>query len=365
MLWSFLFLGGCSSLGLSGVGQSSQTVLTDAETGEAPVEVKIKSASKDEGLLHIDVDVIPQTAIRTDRLAVALIGLSPEQEVVRKEVALVKDLVAKGVLNQGEEVQVNFIVEAAGISDYEVKCSWGAQALALVEESKKLERANPSLIQSNYRKKNVLKVNEPIGLAAAPKKADGQNSLIQQEIAEEMEAGADLDEVDEFRELSSSSTERASFGGDALVSNSKLTNSPAVEPQVENVQKAARVVKPENTQAGNQVVIRNLKKVKTQSECAKPPCDYFYSLNAVVQNTGSRAIKNVAFGIGIYWKGDQQKALFPEFGEPLGENEEVLEQSNINLAPGESKNISVELEQAIPVVPGGAFVPNIRVLNHS
>jgi len=348
---------GCGALGFSGSSFNSQTVLTDPESGEAPVDVKIKSASREGDLLLLDVNVTPQTSIRTDRLAVAMIGLSEGGEVVRREVALVKDLVQKNTLAAGEEVQVNFVVEAAGISDYEIKCSWGAQAVALVKNNKSVP--TPKIKDaSGMIEKLAQSEPELVQVATASNDATSRGRLktgmIQEEIADLMESTAheeeDLIEGERNKSLVS------------LDSSNTIEEAPLPVETVKTVQKQSAL---SQTGKAGKVLITGLKKVKTLSKCGAPPCDYYYALDAVVENQSSRPVKNVQFGIGIFWQGDQAKAEVPIDGAPVGENEEVLEQNNIDLSPGESRRINVELDQAIPVVPGGAFVPNIRILGHS
>lgn len=97
--------------------------------------------------------------------------------------------------------------------------------------------------------------------------------------------------------------------------------------------------------------------------CAKLPCDLHYIINGQLKNSAERQITDIVLAVGLAWAEKGQLAKPPAELSPKTEEEEVVELGKFSLAKGQSKKMRVEVDRAVPVVPGGAFLPYIRVLS--
>ena len=319
-LHSVCFLSACSLSRSS--SQPEITSLSDAKdrTGKAPVEVQIKSASKDEGLLKVAVTLKPFTKLHTKDVAVALVGLRGDK-IVEKQSSMLNALVGERILEKSEKVDVEFVLSAANLTDYQVKCSWGQDAEILANQKKKRETKIISAIETSPEEEALVGTSS----SAAPK------------------------------------TTHKTYKSNEELSRSSLKadDSETLQEQV------ASAFNGENNsyKFASELRIKSIKKIKKILSCESPPCDFQYVLDAIVENNLDYEVNEVSLGVGLYWKSAGKSELsFPNPGDPISENEELIKEK-ISIAPGQSQTISVELDRAIPDVAGGEFVPHLRIIN--
>ncbi len=97
-------------------------------------------------------------------------------------------------------------------------------------------------------------------------------------------------------------------------------------------------------------------------DCPAQPCDLKYIVSAGIENGTPQAVGALKLAIGIYWVTEGLLPEIPAAGAPLSAAEEPIDLGGTVLAPGEKKRIRINVDRAIPVVPGGRFVPHLRLL---
>lgn len=323
LVFLLCFLSACS---LSrGSSQPEITSLSDAKdrTGKAPVEVQIKSASKDQGLLKVAVTLKPFTKLHTKDVAVALVGLSGDK-VVEKQSSMLNALVGERILEKSEKVDVEFVLSADNLTDYQVKCSWGQDAEILANQ--KMRRSTKTF------------------------SADTASETSPEEKALVGASGASIPEVSPETPKSDEALSRSSLKSD---DNETLQEQVSSAFSEEN----------QSYKFASELRIKTIKKIKKIISCDNPPCDFQYVLDATVENNLDYEVNEVSLGVGLYWKSAGKSDLdLPLQGDPITENEELIKEK-ITIAPGESQVVSVELDRAIPDVTGGEFVPNLRIIS--
>ncbi len=122
---------------------------------------------------------------------------------------------------------------------------------------------------------------------------------------------------------------------------------------------AGKVAVPE----GTGMVALNAVDIEEQVlDCPAQPCDLKYIVSAGIENGTPQAVGALKLAIGIYWVTEGLLPEIPAAGAPLSAAEEPIDLGGTVLAPGEKKRIRINVDRAIPVVPGGRFVPHLRLL---
>lgn len=93
---------------------------------EPPVDVEVGQLFVRDNTLNVKVYLRAKTDVPTDSVVVTLLGFSEGQQLTEQSVAL-SDLHKQPVIETGRSVLAHFTVPAAGLSDFQVKCSWGAE----------------------------------------------------------------------------------------------------------------------------------------------------------------------------------------------------------------------------------------------
>lgn len=109
--------------------------------------------------------------------------------------------------------------------------------------------------------------------------------------------------------------------------------------------------------------LQDIKIASHEIPCASLPCDIQYSVSGYLANEQAVSFQNIALAIGLFWLEDGSSQAFPQDGDKLLENEELVSLSQIVLKPGEKKQIRLSIDQQVPVVEGGRFVPHLRIVS--
>jgi hypothetical protein len=97
-------------------------------------------------------------------------------------------------------------------------------------------------------------------------------------------------------------------------------------------------------------------------DCPVAPCDVLYTMNGRVVNHLPAAVSNIELAVGLYWTVEGMLPLIPAYASVPTNAEEVVSLGN-SAVPGKgSKLIRVNIDRKIPVVPGGRFIPHLRVV---
>lgn len=110
----------------------------------------------------------------------------------------------------------------------------------------------------------------------------------------------------------------------------------------------------------------SLEDIKINSEveqCEIKPCDLVYTLEAKIQNNSKNPIAGIRMALGLYWTNEGQDPIFPVPSSALSDSEELIRLEHVNIPPAGSKKVRVQVDRSIPVIPGGKFIPHLRLLS--
>ena len=96
--------------------------------------------------------------------------------------------------------------------------------------------------------------------------------------------------------------------------------------------------------------------------CVLAPCDLNYTVVGRFLNGKETQVSTAKLAVGLYWAEEGQLPELPKTSEALSENEQVIEVA-LGLQSGEAATIRVKLDRSIPQVPGGSFIPHVRLIS--
>ncbi len=96
--------------------------------------------------------------------------------------------------------------------------------------------------------------------------------------------------------------------------------------------------------------------------CDSPPCDRFFTIRAALRNGGATPIGGIALASGLQWVNEGATLRSPEPYSKALEGESVVKLDGFILQPGKEKKLKVAVDRAVPTVPGGQFVPYLRLV---
>ena len=97
-------------------------------------------------------------------------------------------------------------------------------------------------------------------------------------------------------------------------------------------------------------------------DCAQPPCDRFYTIRATLLNQSARPIGGIVLASGLQWVNQGATSKEPEPFAKLQEGEESVALDGFVLQPGKEKRLKIAVDRAVPEVPGGSFMPYVRLV---
>jgi hypothetical protein len=96
--------------------------------------------------------------------------------------------------------------------------------------------------------------------------------------------------------------------------------------------------------------------------CQDSGCNKLFVLSTTLVNNSESIIDGISLAIGLFWKDKDSSLELPGHYSDLEVNEDELSLGKLRLMPLESKRIRVRLDQSIPILSEGEFVPNVRIL---
>lgn len=295
---------------------------TEGMQAIAPVEVSVAQAFFDSNDLNVKVHLKTLKEMDPQNIIVGVSGLK-EGKLVEESYQRVSDVIATDTLDEDSLVALRFTLSSGDLSEYQVKCNWGPgvsipTVTAHVETL--LEVAQP-LAQSEEEQLEV--ALESDALIIEPTEGITRASL-----SREIELGEELD-----------------FAG----GEKKDDNIQVVESEREAIEQ-------------DDLRIQELDVENETILCSEPPCDIMYTVLAKLENKGTETVDSVQIAVGLYWANSGQLPKVPAPDAELQENEELIELSELNIASGKSKKVRVKLDRSVPDVPGGSFIPHVRLL---
>ena len=221
------------------------------------------------------VRLIPQTSLATGKVILILTGLN-EGEVVEEQIKRLTNVVQAQEIEKDEPINVEFTMPSPTITEYQVKCVWGDEALSYVARVEKSER--------------------PI------------------------------------------TPERTSPAASA-----------ATAPQAD----------------GGGLLLDNLIRQKEELPCGKASCDYVYVLKFDLVNRTQQIVTMAKLAMGMLWLEEGQDLPTITAGTELRADEQIVELNGITIAPGQAKKVSIKIDKPLAAIPGGGFVPTLRIIKYS
>jgi hypothetical protein len=273
----------------------------------APIAIDVRQAFLQEDTLQIKLGLRSKTFVRTDSIYVGVRGLADGVTVV-EEFRLLADESNRKWLDQESNLLVSFSIPAEGLSEYQILGAWGDDARNL---AKRLSDEK-SKLSSNVKTATELGI-EPADFSSS-QKAQETRAKLGIVSRSQQAAMSTSGEGEEIREL--------------------------------------RVVALEGVDIESEL-----------DDCPAEPCDLRYRIFARLKNLGeTKTVDSIELAIGLYWASEGQLPQTPKSGSKATANEEVVALKNLAIAPGGSKAIRVRVNRGVPQIPGGRFVPHIRVL---
>lgn len=102
-------------------------------------------------------------------------------------------------------------------------------------------------------------------------------------------------------------------------------------------------------------------KVLPRLECSSDPCFYRFAVEGKLYNAGNSLISQAELGVGYVFVKKGEKV---DLSSIIPEDEEVLRLPNVMLAAGHFKAFKLKLDQVVPEVEQGEFVPVVRVISY-
>lgn len=112
------------------------------------------------------------------------------------------------------------------------------------------------------------------------------------------------------------------------------------------------------------VYLRGVEVIETAEECVVKPCNFIFHINAEIVNGSNSPVSGVELAVGIYWANKGKLPRLPAASSAKLSNEELVDLSTLELAAGEGKRIRIKLDRSVPKLPGGSFIPHVRVLKN-
>jgi hypothetical protein len=296
-----------------------------ADSAEAPLDVEVSQAFIRDQQLNVMVRLTPKTDMDSKVVAVSVSGLL-DGEVREEQIQSLADATEMPRLLGGESYVLLFALQAQDLSEYQVKASWGKEAQELLASIQAVEfetekfgqqeaRAN---LKRDFRSEDVLTAQRT-------------------ELAKEEEKPIALKQASSTKSLSTMAAQQT-------------------ESRVAAIRESQN-----STESGLTVDVVGIE--RSQIDCDESPCDDLLSINALLVNNTDSPITEIVLGMGLFWANSGDTPDLPSNGTEALDTEEVINIVGVSIEPGQEKKIRVRVDRPVPIVPGGEFIPHLRLLS--
>ncbi|MFN8389264.1 MAG: hypothetical protein U0136_03135 [Bdellovibrionota bacterium] len=327
--------GAPSMPGEAAVSPPSALGQTQGEVAKpAPLTVSVAQAFFVGEQLHVKVRLEAKTALPTDQIVVSVLGLR-EGQVVEKHHQIASRMSPDAKLYSGQSLLIPFALAGKDLSEYQVQCRWGADAVQVASHEK---------LDSAQREESDPGAAADVEATAVVQSSQDRLPDDQPEVITPKSgvAGAEV---------------KAPMTGSIAETDLQPRTSPAAEDAARASLASGPLV-----EGPGKLEIKDVGLEEETVACGQPPCDRRYTLRARVVNTGGGPLSELELGVGLAWAEGTSLPKPPADYEPKRNREETVALKQIVLRPGDSKKLKIKIDRAVPVVPGGAFVPYIRII---
>ena len=332
----------------SAVQPAGEEGTESAATGPiAPISVKVTQAFFQEQTLKIKIRMTALTDLDSAKVVVSVAGLKEGIEV-EQHAQVVKDLIGVAELAEDQSLVATFELKTPGLTEYQVRGSWGAEGEKVISSLNNSVRAAPASEALSAASGSSLPGTQYQPDLAQPDRVQldqGLDSTASPAAPELADAGRNQGPA------VSGSTPAAPIGVE-----SKERDETAERARLSSVPEPA---------PGKELALEKLSIESKTVPCEQEPCQVKYFVNASVANKSAKALTGISLAIGIYWVNDGELPRLPQPLAPAGGNEAVVGLNRLVLAPGASRKVRIAVDRDIPEVPGGQFIPHVRILEFS
>lgn len=334
---SLLFAGsglsGCGLWSRPGAAVSPEAPAHRQEKA-APLKADVTQAFFVGDVLHVSVQVFALTELDPEKLLVKLVGLK-QGAVAAADAKRGSEVVQTGVegsaggkappsLDEGDSLLFRLSVPAAELSEYQLQISWG-------DESRKSE-------SSRSMGKALNSTEKAPAAEASAGSAGSEEERARASLSHDSGEITGPSAPTTLGELSLSESTQAAAG--SLVGSADASGAP-----------------------GGGLEISGSDLDEQTISCATEPCDKRYSIRAELRNASGHEISSIKLAVGIYFSVAGQVGGQKKNFDSLGEGEEVVDLKTLRLQPGERKRLRIAVDRSVPIVPGGVFLPYVRLLS--
>jgi hypothetical protein len=301
------------------VAERQQTVSEEMEHSAAaqdsvaklsPLSLSVAQAFYVGERLQVKVKLETKIKLPASQIVVSILGLK-EGRIVEQHDQRLSAVTSDAELAPGAALLLPFELTVKDLSEYQIQCRWGKDAEHVAEDVQALPEIESS------------------------PDADAQPVSLAQPAAETTQRN----EAESEPKAQALSDEAQPSAAEASSARASLDASPEKGVQ-----------------------IRDAELEEETETCATPPCDKRYTLRARVVNQGTAALSSIEIGVGLTWAEGNSLPVPPADFTAQREGEEAVRLGELVLHPGESKKLKIKISRAVPVVPGGAFLPYIRII---
>lgn len=112
------------------------------------------------------------------------------------------------------------------------------------------------------------------------------------------------------------------------------------------------------------VILENVEVESTALDCDVKPCNMRYAVTASIRNATLGVVNDVLLATGFVWVAEGESLTEGWNGHAKNAaQEQVVRLEGLNLQPGASRAVRVNIDRVVPLLSGGSFVPRVRLVD--
>jgi hypothetical protein len=284
---------------------------------QVPLSVSVQQAFVKDNKLHVKVRVDAKQSVKTEQVIVGVTGLN-DGNITEQQFKKLNEISTGQELEPGQALALDFVLNSNAITEYQVRCSWGEDAIKLAKS---------------------LSMDPPNSDIQSARAMLNENAITQTSLSEASDSriAKHLSEVDIVEQT---------------IQNSVLSNEHLLTPVV-NISSEKNVA----------IHLSPLRISKRLSSCPNKVCDYLYTVESSLINDSEKIITSVVLAVGLNWVNNGQQPVSPDNFLPTKPNEDELSIGNLQLKPDETRPLRINIDKPVPSVAGGGFQPSVRIVS--
>jgi hypothetical protein len=286
--------------------RSTDSIDAISSSPESPVLLSLSQAYILDRTIMLKMQIEAKTRVETGSTVVGLIGLK-EGAMKEEQYVILSSLVPKDYLFPNERIIVPFSLESGDLTEFQAKLFWGKEGREVIQNKIFLEDSDDLGIQDPF-------IIEDASAVSSISETDGT--------------------VDKIN----------------LLPPDPVRPSMVYDPR-ENILEYLRI---------DEMEIYEEDLVCDFSRCPKK-----IKMKGVLKNITTINVSKVQLAFGLFWVPDGKLPLLPDEGAKKKASEEALSFGDKILEPNEGVEFEVQIGRPVYTIPGGDFMPHVRVLDYS